>query len=225
MSLLKGLMLGSPDDPPIAGTAREGWPYVLGLLLLGLVLWRWKRLAGAPVLLLAGGVASFFRDPVRPLDPDPEILYAPADGKVIGVDTLDDPWFVGRPSHRVSIFLSVFNVHVNRAPTAGTVADTRELGQGFAPAMHFERSHGNRRREVGLSTARGPVLVVQVAGLLARRIVPWVQVSDTLRAGQKIGMITFGSRTDLIVPLDAAEPLVEIGQDVVGGRTPIARWR
>jgi phosphatidylserine decarboxylase len=90
--------------------------------------------------------------------------------------------------------------------------------------MHFERSHGNRRREVGLNTARGPVLVVQVAGLLARRIVSWVREGDSVRAGQKIGMITFGSRTDLIVPRDAGAPIVEVGQRVVGGRTPIARW-
>lgn len=211
-------------DPPVAGTVREGWPYVLGPALLGLLLWRWKRLAGAPVLAVAAGIASFFRDPVRRLDPDPDLLYAPADGTVIGVDTVDDPWFVGQPSHRVSIFLSVLNVHVNRSPVAGEIAAIRDLGTGFAPAMHFERSHGNRRREIGMRTGRGPILVVQVAGLLARRIVGWVGQAEHVRAGQKLGMITFGSRTDLIVPCDAAVPLVSLGQKVVGGRTPVARW-
>ena len=224
MSLLSRILSARADDPPVSGTLREGWPYILGPALLGLVLWRWRPLVGASSLALAAGIAAFFRDPVRRLDADPDILYAPADGTVIGVDTVDDPWFVGRPSHRVSIFLSLLDVHVNRSPAAGDIVAVRDLGTGFAPAMHFERSHGNRRREVGLNTAHGPVLVVQVAGLLARRIVPWVAPNDRVVAGQKIGMITFGSRTDLIVPRDAGIPIVETGQKVVGGRTPVARW-
>lgn len=212
------------DDPPVSGTAREGWPYVAGLSLLGLLLWHWKPLAGASTLGLAGAVGAFFRDPVRPFPTDLSLLYGPADGTVIGVDTVENPWFVGRRSHRVSIFLSLLDVHVNRSPVSGTVAAVRDLGTGFAPAMHFERSHGNRRREVGITTERGPVLVVQVAGLLARRIVPWAQSGDQVVAGQKIGMITFGSRTDLIVPMGVAEPCVTRGQRVVGGQTAIARW-
>jgi phosphatidylserine decarboxylase len=189
-----------------------------------LALWRWKPIAGVIALAAAAGIAAFFRDPVRHLDPDSGLLYAPADGTVIGVDTVEDPWFVGRPSHRVSIFLSLFDVHVNRSPVAGEIAEVRELGSGFAPAMQFERSHGNRRREVGMATGHGPVLVVQVAGLLARRIVGWVGPGERLMAGQKIGMITFGSRTDLVVPKEVAVPFVTVGQRVVGGRTPIARW-
>ena len=224
MSLLSRVLSARADDPPVSGTLREGWPYILGPALLGLVLCRWRPLVGVVFLALAAGIAAFFRDPVRRLDADPDILYAPADGTVIGVDTVDDPWFVGRPSHRVSNFLSLFNVHVNRSPAAGSIVAVRDLGTGFAPAMHFEKSHGNRRREVGLDTAGGPVLVVQVAGLLARRIVPWVNPGDRVLAGQKIGMITFGSRTDLIVAHDAGAPLVKIGQKVVGGRTPVARW-
>jgi phosphatidylserine decarboxylase len=113
---------------------------------------------------------------------------------------------------------------VNRSPVAGQIAQTRDLGTGFAPAMNFAKSHGNRRREIGMNTANGPVLVVQVAGLLARRIVGWVEAGDQVAAGQKLGMITFGSRTDLIVPIDAATPLVQVGQRVTGGRTALARW-
>ena len=224
MVLLSRVRPARRDDPPVAGTVREGWPYVVGPALLGMLLWRWRPIVGAACLALAAGIAAFFRDPVRRLDADPDLLYAPADGTVIGVDTVEGPWFVGRPSHRVSIFLSLLDVHVNRSPVAGEIAAVRELGSGFAPAMRFERSHGNRRRELGMNTAHGPILVVQVAGLLARRIVGWVGPGDRVRAGQKIGMITFGSRTDLIVPLDAGTPIVGLGAKVVGGRTPLMRW-
>src|SRR5262245_53373485 len=116
MSLFSTVLAARAADPPVAGTLREGWPFILGPALLGLLLWRLRPLAGATLLTFAAGIAAFFRDPVRRLDPDPQLLYAAADGTVIGVDTVDDPWFVGRPSHRISIFLSLFNVHVNRSP-------------------------------------------------------------------------------------------------------------
>ena len=215
----------SHADPPRFGTVREGWPYVAALALAALPLWRWRPLAGGAALALAGGVAGFFRDPVRSFPTDPDILYSPADGFVIGVDQIDGAWHVGRPAHRISTFLSLFDVHVNRCPAAGTIIAARDLGRGFFPAMDFRRSHDNRRRELAFETERGPLLVVQVAGLLARRIVPWVESGQAVAAGQKVGMITFGSRTDLIVPVDAAEPLVEPGRRVIGGQTPIARWR
>lgn len=225
MSLLGSLLPARADDPPSMGTLREGWPYILGPALLGMLLWRWNRIVGGGVLLFAASIASFFRDPVRRLEAHPDLLYSPADGTVIGVDTVDDPWYVGQRSHRVSIFLSVLNVHVNRSPVAGRIDAMRDLGTGFAPAMYFEKSNDNRRREIGLATDRGPILVVQVAGLLARRIVGWVGEGEVVWPGQKLGMITFGSRTDLIVPMDAAEPMVSVGQKVVGGQTVLARWR
>ena len=142
MSLCSRLLPARADDPPVCGTVREGLPYVVGLTILSGLLWRWRPLAGLIGLVLTGGIAAFFRDPVRRLTADPSLLYAPADGKVIGVDTLDDPWFVGRPCHRVSIFLSVLNVHVNRSPLAGEITAMRDLGTGFAPAMNFAKSSG-----------------------------------------------------------------------------------
>lgn len=221
MSLLS---FDRPDDPPVGATLKEGWPYILGLTLLSALLWRWRPLAGLAGLALAGAVASFFRDPARPLEAAPDTFYSPADGTIIGVDVVDDPWFVGRPCHRISIFLSVLNVHVNRSPMAARIVDVRELGTGFAPAMNFVKSHGNRRREIGMQTQLGPILVVQVAGMLARRIVGWVGPGESVLAGQKLGMITFGSRTDLYVPVGEAVPFVTAGQKVVGGETPVARW-
>jgi len=215
----------SSDDPPRFGTAREGWPYVAGLALAALPLTRLHRAAGIAALASAAGVAAFFRDPVRPWPTDPTLLFAPADGFVIGVDRLESGWHVGAPAHRISIFLSLFDVHVNRSPVAGTIVDARDLGSGFFPAMDFRRSHENRRREIAFDTEHGPLVVVQIAGLLARRIVPWVAPGDAVAAGQKLGMITFGSRTDLIVPETAARPLVETGRRVVGGQTPVAAWR
>lgn len=221
MSLLS---FDRPDDPPVGATLKEGWPYILGLALLSALLWRWKPLAGLAALGVTGAVASFFRDPSRPLEPYPDTFYSPADGTIIGVDVVDDPWFVGRPCHRISIFLSVLNVHVNRSPMAGHIVEVRELGTGFAPAMNFVKSHGNRRREIGIETAGGRILVVQVAGMLARRIVGWIGPGESVMAGQKLGMITFGSRTDLFVPVGEAVPFVTAGQKVVGGKTPLARW-
>ncbi len=151
-------------------------------------------------------------------------MYAPADGTVIGVDRIERPWFLERPAWRIGIFLSVLDVHVNRSPADARIVHQRDLGGGFAPALDFRRSHGNRRREIALETERGPLVVVQVSGFLARRIVGWVQVGERVEAGQKLGMICFGSRTDLIVPLDAGEPSVVKGRHVVASQTPIARW-
>jgi phosphatidylserine decarboxylase len=187
-------------------------------------LWRWRPPAGGAALLAAAGCAAFFRDPVRRPPAEPGLLYAPADGIVIGVDRVERPWFLDRPALRISVFLSLLDVHVNRSPAAGRIVDLRDLGGGFAPAMDFRRSHGNRRREIALVTPRGPLLVVQVAGLLARRIVGWAGVGDEVTAGQKLGMITFGSRTDLVMPVEAGQSLVSTGRRVLAGQTPVARW-
>ncbi|MFN8524422.1 MAG: phosphatidylserine decarboxylase [Chloroflexota bacterium] len=205
-------------------TAVEGWRYVVPLAAAAWPLWRWRPAAGAGALLAAGAVAAFFRDPQRPLEADPELLYSAADGKVLAVDQVEAPWYLGRPSLRISTFLSVFDVHVNRSPVSGRIAEIRDIDGGFAPAMNFIKSHGNRRREIAIETARGPIVVVQVAGLIARRIVGWTGQGDDLAAGDRLGMITFGSRTDVIVPSGRAEPLVSAGKRIVGARTPVARW-
>ena len=218
------MVLRQQPDPPAFATVREGLPYVGALALAAGPLWRWRRGVGIAALAAAGGCAAFFRDPVRHLRADPSLLYAPADGAVIGVDRVESPWHLGRPALRIAVFLSILDVHVNRSPADGRIVDVRDLGGGFAPAMSFRRSHGNRRREIALETERGPLVVVQVAGLLARRIVGWAGVGDVVRAGQKLGMITFGSRTDLLVPLGAGESLVSVGRHVRGGQTPVARW-
>ena len=211
-------------DPPAFATVRPGAPYVVALAGAAMPLWAWRRGAGLVALGVAGACALFFRDPVRRWPTDSSLLYAPADGVVIGVDRVARPWFLERPAWRIAVFLSILDVHVNRSPATGRIVHTRDLGGGFAPALDFRRSHANRRREIAFETDRGPLVLVQVAGLLARRIVSWVDVSANVGAGQKLGMICFGSRTDLLVPVDRGEPCVAAGQRVLAGQTPIARW-
>jgi phosphatidylserine decarboxylase len=211
-------------DPPAFATLRVGLPYVGALALAAPPLWRWRRPAGLAALAAAGSCALFFRDPVRRRPGDPSALYAPADGTVIGVDRVERPWFLEQPAYRISVFLSIFDVHVNRCPAAGRVVAACDVGGGFAPALDFQRSHRNRRRQIGFVGDRGPFVVVQVAGLLARRIVGWVGPGDAVAAGQKLGMIAFGSRTDLLIPVASGEPVVERRRWVRGGQTPVARW-
>ncbi len=222
MSLVR--LRASALDPPAFATFREGAPVVAALGLAAVPLWRWHPLAGLVAMAAAGCCAAFFRDPVRQSVSERDVVYAPADGSIIGLDWVERPWYLERPAHRVSVFLSLFDVHVNRSPAAGRIVAVRDLGGGFAPAMSFQRSHGNRRREIALETERGPLLLVQVAGVLARRIVGWVGQGEEVVAGQKLGMITFGSRTDLLIPVGSGAPVVMPGERVLGGQTPVARW-
>lgn len=215
---------------------RRSWeaarPYVL-----------WPLLAGAPALL-AGGISgkrglrrlgwlclgasaaslAFFRDPERPLEPEPDVVYAAADGVVREVDEVDELSMPGGRAERVSTFLSLHNVHINRSPVAGVVRDVERVDGGYAPAL-FGASEGNLRYRVLLDGEQGPVLVVPKAGAIARRISCWVEAGDAVKAGGRIGLIHFGSRTDVLLPPGEAEILVRPGDRVRAGETPIARYR
>jgi phosphatidylserine decarboxylase len=203
-------------------TAR---PYVLppAAAGAGLLLAR-RRALGLPLLGVAGAIALFFRDPERVTPDDPDVVYAAADGVVRGVDqALEDPWLPGRPAVRISVFLSLLNVHVNRSPIAGKVIDVEEIDGGFAPAF-ADRSEVNYRHRVSFDGDHGPVVLVLIAGLVARRISRWVGVGDAVRAGQRISLIHFGSRTDVLLPGEAVEVLVAPGDRVRAGLTPLARY-
>jgi phosphatidylserine decarboxylase len=190
----------------------------------GLVVAR-RRALGLPLLGLAGVIAMFFRDPERRPPPDPDVVYAAADGVVRGVDqAVEDPWLPGRPAVRVSVFLSLLNVHVNRSPLAAKVVDVEEIDGGFAPAF-ADRSEVNYRHRVLLDGEHGPVVLVLIAGLVARRITRWADVGDSVDAGQRISLIHFGSRTDVLLPPDDVEVLVKPGDKVRAGITPLARYR
>ena len=215
---------GDGDDVPVYGALREGWPIIAGLAALAAPLAAIDRRLAWPPLILAAATAAFFRDPRRVTPPDSQCIYAAADGIVLAVDEVQEDWYLDGRAVRVVTFLSLFDVHVNRSPVAGILRQTRYTPGGYAPAMSRAGSEENERQALAIEGRRGRLVVVQVAGLLARRIRRWVEVGATLRAGQKLGMIKFGSRTDLLVPVGQVRVLVAGGDRVRAGITPIARY-
>jgi phosphatidylserine decarboxylase len=202
--------------------AREGWPFVVvpGAVALGLALLGRRRLA-LPFAAAAAAAAGFFRDPDRAVPVVLNGVLAPADGRVISVEDAVDP-FVG-PAVRVAIFLSPLDVHVNRAPIAGVVTDTVYTPGRFV-AAYDPAAEANERCAVRLQGEHARVTTVQIAGVLARRIVCRVGPGDKLAAGERFGMIRFGSRTDCYMPR-GTEPTVRVGEHVRGGQTVIGVLR
>ena len=197
--------------------AAEGWPFIFppaaAACILGWMGW-W------PAAVVLGAVAlcflAFFRDPDRIAPVVPGAVLAPADGRVIRVVEIDDPW-VGR-SVRVSIFLSPLDVHVNRSPVAGLVEGVGHAAGRFLAAYRDEASELNERCTIALQGETARVGVTQIAGVLARRIVCRARQGDKLQAGERYGLIRFGSRTDLVVP-QGTEIRVRVGDRVRGGET------
>jgi len=171
--------------------------------------------AGAAVVVLLVGLGGFFgvffRDPERAAAPG---IVSPADGRVRAVERAD-----GRL--QISVFMNVTDVHVNRAPLDGTLESTEEAGAGFRAAFRPDADR-NVRRHYRLRTELGPVEVVQITGLVARRIVPFVRAGATLRKGDRFGMIVLGSRVDLWLPADLVRPVVAVGDRVHAGSTTVA---
>ncbi len=174
--------------------------------------------------LAAGPVAAFFRDPQRDTPDDPNAVVAASDGKVLGVERLRDERFGPIEFLRVSVFLSVLDVHVNRSPVAGRVVEYFVEEGGYAAAMKPAAEHNVAAYTV-LDTGYGRVVVAQRTGLIARRIVQRAPIGSVLARGERFGLIRFGSRTDVYLPADRAVPEVAPGDRVVGGVTVIARWR
>jgi phosphatidylserine decarboxylase len=203
------------------GVAAAG--IALGLAALiraarpGSRLWLVPALAAAPV-------AAFFRDPQRDTPDDPKAVVAASDGKVLGVERLRDERFGPIEFLRISVFLSVFDVHVNRSPVAGRVVEYFVEEGGYAAAMKPAAEHNVAAYTV-LDTGHGRVVVAQRTGLIARRIVQRAPIGSVLARGERFGLIRFGSRTDVYLPADRAIPEVAPGDRVVGGVTVIARWR
>ncbi len=218
--------------------ARAGWAELIVFSAVFLVLAVASALAGALVhplfyVLLALVlplwlfVVSFFRDPHRVVPTEADAVVSPADGTVTHVGEVDDPDFPGGRAFRISIFLSVFNVHVNRVPRSGRVADVRYYRGCFLDARKHECAVRNEQLWIDIEEPNGrKVRVKQIAGAIARRIVCWVRPGEEVRAGERYGMIKFGSRTDLLLPAgDAAEVLVQVGSKVRGASTVLLRVR
>ena len=172
----------------------------------------------------AGFFAYFFRDPERAIPPEPDVIVAPADGKVVAVDEVQEDKFLGRPAKRVGIFMNVIDVHVNRSPVAGTVVVTNHQPGRCLPVCCKGAAEVNEKQATLLEAEDGRrLLVVQIAGILARRIIPYVHPGQTLAKGERLGMICFGSRVDLYLPLEA-EIMVQVGDRVQAGSSVLARW-
>lgn len=193
---------------------------ILVVLLLASLVW----LPGLAVLW-AGAVLFtlyFFRDPVREAPDDVGVALAPADGKVVGIDNVIEDEIMRRRMLRVSIFLSIFDVHVNRAPIAGRVMYSEGRKGRYLDARDPRSSKENAARMWVIEGKRETVGVRQITGAIARRIVPWSVVGDELSKGEKFGMIRFGSRTELWLP-EESQVLVKVGESVRAGETVIAR--
>jgi phosphatidylserine decarboxylase len=203
--------------------AKAGWVYLIPALLLAWVGTALRiRFLGLLLWLVAGWVAWFFRDPARFSNAGPEAVISPADGKIVALQEVDQPELPGGRALVVSIFMNIFDVHVNRAPLAGRVLSTRRIPGGFVPADRPQAREGNERLALGLQTPAGAeILVVQVAGLVARRIECWARPGELVQRGQRYGMIRFGSRVDVYLP-PRALTRVALGQRVRAGETVIA---
>jgi phosphatidylserine decarboxylase len=213
-------------------TAPEGlwfiagaWAIALGLILAALrfdsrLLW----IACVVWVVLAVWVVAFFRDPERTGRRGDRLILAPADGKVVSMVETDEPSFLAGRSCRVSIFMNVFDVHVNRYPTEGTVAYRHYNPGRFGHAGSEKSSLDNEQSSVGLTTPRGKLLIRQIAGLIARRIVTDHKVGTQVQQGDRLGMIRFGSRVDLFLPCERVRFQVKPGDTTKAATTVVAEW-
>ena len=200
---------------------RDGYKFLAPPLALGVLAAAFGWLGTAVVLLaMAAFVASFFRDPERKPPADSAAVVSPADGRVMEVVQES---FDGRPGRRVSIFLAIWNVHVNRAPMSGRLERVEYRPGKFYAALRARASAENEQNVFYLDTDRGRIVFKQVAGWIARRVVSWKSAGDSVILGERIGLIRFGSRMDLWLP-DGAEMLVRPGEKVAGGVSVVARW-
>jgi phosphatidylserine decarboxylase len=185
---------------------RRSWPlWLLAFVLTVFALW----------------VAYFFRDPERTGPRGDQVVIAPADGKVVLISEVDEPAFMKGRAKRISIFMNVFDVHVNRYPVSGTVKYLQYNAGKFLNAAGEKSSLENEQMSVGIETPRGRVLVRQIAGLIARRIVTYSKLGEQVQQAQRMGLIRFGSRVDVFLPLDAIVR-VNVGDVTIAGTTIIA---
>ena len=207
---------------PRTPMVKEGYKFAAVPLLLGVVAagLHWIWLSGI-FILLGLFVLFFFRDPQRTPPADPLTIVSPADGRVMMVV---EESLGGNPGRRISVFLSIFDVHVNRSPVAGKITAIEYRTGKFYAAMRGRASAENEQNTFHVATEHGEVVFKQIAGWVARRILCWKKVGDTVMRGERVGMIRFGSRMDIWLP-DRVEILVRPGQHVAAGSSALARWK
>ena len=201
---------------------KDGYKFAAPPLLLGIIAlllhWNWP---GGVLIFLGLFVVFFFRDPVRTPPPDTNLIVSPGDGRIMEV--VEEP-LNGKPGRRISVFLSIFDVHVNRSPVAGRITAIDYRTGKFYAAMRGRASAENEQNAFHIASDRGEVVFKQIAGRVARRIVCWKSVGDSVVRGERVGMIRFGSRVDIWLP-EGVEVLVRPGQHVAGGTSALARWK
>ena len=200
---------------------KEAYRFALPPLGLGIVCWlfHWHWIGGIFVFL-GLFIFYFFRDPQRTIPTDPALVVSPADGHVVEIvdEALDS-----RPGWRISIFLSIWDVHVQRAPVPGRIASVVYKPGKFYAALRKAASTENEQNVITLETPSGPLVFKQIAGAIARRVLCWKAVGETVARGDRVGMIRFGSRVDIWMPTEA-EIVVRRGQKVKGGESILAKW-
>jgi phosphatidylserine decarboxylase len=210
--------------------APEGWPFIwiaLGLEAALLVVWwawgGWTSVLPVAFALVVVWLFVFFRDPVRDGPRGDGLVVSPADGRVISIAEVDEPVYLHGRARRISVFMNVFNVHVNRYPVSGEIEIVHYNPGEFTVASHDKASLVNEQASIGIRGPRGPVLVRQIAGLIARRIVTDGNPGEQASQGDRLGMIRFGSRVDLFLD-PAATVKVALGDSVRAGRTVVAEY-
>ncbi len=200
--------------------AKEGMAFILPLVAITLVLWSLRLMVLFGFFsLLTLFVIYFFRDPERSIPPGEKAILSPADGKVIRVEPCLEERFLKGPAIKISIFMSLLSVHVNRIPLTGYIAESSYSAGKFFSANLDKASTANEQNALLIETSKGVrILAVQIAGLIARRIVCWVRKGDRVMRGQRFGLIRFGSRLDIYVPQNARVQ-ARVGQKAYGGRT------
>jgi phosphatidylserine decarboxylase len=204
--------------------AREGYPFILAAVVVTALIWFLSSGWLFSIALLATVfVISFFRDPERDIPGDPDSIVSPADGKVIKVERLREERLLKDEALKVSIFMNIFDVHVNRTPVSGRVVNIIYNPGRFFSANLDKASFENEQNALLVEEARGRLVLNQIAGLVARRIVCRIREGTELRKGERIGMVMFGSRVDLYLPLNT-NVIVKVGDRVKAGSSVLGYW-
>ncbi|HQA50108.1 MAG: phosphatidylserine decarboxylase family protein [Syntrophomonadaceae bacterium] len=204
---------------------REGWMFIAIPALLSVVcfLLHWI-IPGLVFAVLALFCLFFFRNPTRTIPQEAGVVVAPADGRVMDITRMEEPLFMNGEAVRISIFLSLFNVHINRMPVDGMIEIIQPVSGLYLPAYNVEAGSKNQRNYIGISSDVGRLIVVQITGAIARRLVCWAKVGQYMPRGERFGLIRFGSCTEVYLP-SHADIQVAVGDKIRGGNSVIAKFQ